>query len=122
MKRDMDLCRRLLLALEEADDETNVPEFDNVAVEVVHYHLTLLCDADLIEAHLEAEIQNGIPTVWPQRITWAGHEFLAAARSETAWQRVKDKTASVGGVPTFTVLLQLLKLYMQQEFDLGRDD
>jgi hypothetical protein len=52
MKRDMDLCRRVLLELEGIDFGPGLIEltYDDVEQNVVFYHLKLLDEAGLIEA------------------------------------------------------------------------
>jgi hypothetical protein len=100
MKRDLDLVRRILLHLE-GEGENASPSGWSAFVEdgydlpTIHYHVRLLHDAGLIEAD---EIVPG--QWWPERMTWAGHEFLDAARNEELWQETKRRVAgSVGSAP-----------------------
>jgi hypothetical protein len=77
MKRDMDLVRSILLAIEKADtplNELDIPGYDDD--DVIVYHVGIMTQAGLIQ---EAEIDfrdshTGVV------LTWAGHEFLDAAR------------------------------------------
>jgi predicted ArsR family transcriptional regulator len=114
MKRDLDLCRRILLAIEEHPDARldDEPEFPDVPSEVVSYHIQLLVNAGLISAE---------PTGWgrgrPQwivlRLTWAGHEFLDTARDDKVWdgakKRIGDTVKSVSLDVLKSVLTEVTK-------------
>lgn len=99
MKRDLDLCRTLLLELEEDPAVTGMKnlEVDGVTEEQVSYHVKLLHEAGLIEAH-DASALNSFRW-YPIRLTWQGHEFLDAARDEARWDKAKafarEKTGSL---------------------------
>jgi hypothetical protein len=111
MKRNMDLVRQILLMVEEEDGYPNdCPSIDGVDENVIHYHCTILHEAGLIEA-MDAS-NNMQPWYFiPTRLTWAGHEFLDAARSDTIWRSAKTRVAKVGeSVSMETMLLLLRKL------------
>ena len=108
MKRDMDLARAILLALEDSPDVAGGQAItvDGVSDLEVSYHVKLLHDAGLIEA-FDFSDQSDFKWV-PQRLTWDGHEFLEAARSETIWIKAKQLvTDRVGGI-SFDVLKAVL--------------
>src|SRR4051794_19325385 len=101
MKRDMDLARQILLALEENPESTGQQGVD-VAIEgrspvEISYHVMLLDEADLLEA-MDASDSEGLDWM-PLRLTWQGHEFLDAAKEEGIWQKakaiVKQKTGGL---------------------------
>ena len=109
MKRDLDLIRQILLHIEtEGDDSSRRPGFANIAddgydPESIQYHVQLMHDAGLIVAD---ELVPG--QWWPERITWAGHEFLDLARNDALWQATKrDVESQVGSAP-FQVVRDLL--------------
>jgi len=113
MKRDLDLCRRILLAIEEhpgamLDYE---PKFSGVSDETVTYQVGLLVQAGLVQA-ADARTTDG-PTWIALTMTWDGHEFLDVARDETLWQRAKadlgDKVKSVSLEVLKAVLVDLAK-------------
>ena len=56
----------------------------------------LLDEAGLIEA-IDLSSRNG-PAWLPQRLTWAGHEFIEASRDESRWHKalnlMKEKSIS----------------------------
>lgn len=108
MKRDMDIVRQVLLAIESIDDPDSGEELEIEGVEpnVVSYHLELLHEAGFIEA----EDVGGLGTYgWvPRRLTWQGHEFLDSARNDTIWRKAKERTAAVGGAVALDVFKAVL--------------
>ena len=108
MKRDLDLIRRILLRIEESGDGAGSSSFTDFVekgydVSSIHYHVRLLNDAGLIEAD---ELVPG--QWWPERMTWAGHEFLDAARSDHLWNDVKTQVLRRGGSVPFALFHELL--------------
>jgi hypothetical protein len=108
MKRDMDLARQILLQIEAApspDSLVSVTSPNHTETEV-SYHVMLLEEAQLIKAH-DFSGDSGIR--WePIRLTWAGHEFLEAARNDTRWERAKAlMREKVGGI-VFSLLKEVL--------------
>ena len=108
MKRDLNLIRRILLNIEEQGEGSARAGFgalsdDGVDPDAIQYHVQLMHDAGLIVAD---ELVPG--QWWPERITWAGHEFLDLARNEALWQRTTaDVESKVGSAP-FQVVRDLL--------------
>jgi hypothetical protein len=52
--------------------------------------------------------RNVIASAIVKRLTWQGHEFLAAASNESVWQKAKAKMMELGGSMPLTVLQSLL--------------
>lgn len=114
MQRDLDLIRSLLLGIEAqgrgvaASGWQSSSETDGQSTESIHYHVQLLNDAGLVVAD---EIVPG--QWWPERITWAGHEFLDLARDEELWRSVSvEIEARVGSAP-FSVVREVLERRMR---------
>jgi hypothetical protein len=108
MKRDMDLIRKILLAVEliESPRGAGPLRFDDYDDVDVSYHVMLLHEAGLIRARDDSGHGD---FVWdPIRLTWAGHEFLDAARSETLWNKAKGLVLKSGSGLLFDVLKPLL--------------
>jgi hypothetical protein len=108
LKRDLDLVRRILLRIEESGEGAGAARFtdfveDGYDFASIHYHVRLLKDAGLIEAD---ELVPG--QWWPERMTWAGHEFLDVARNEELWNDVKRQVLQGGGSAPFTLVEDLL--------------
>lgn len=100
MKRDMDLVRQILIALEELPMIAGWHDIEiqgRSEMEIV-FHIRLMHEAGLIEAQ---DLTTMAHICWkPKRLTYAGHEFLDAARSETVWNRAKDKLMGATGTLT----------------------
>ena len=85
MKRDLDLIRKILLSIESGKEE----DLSDYAPEVCNYHRALVIEAGLALGHIH-EGANGMPdAVLIQRLTWEGHEYLDAIRSEDIWEKTK---------------------------------
>lgn len=113
MKRDMELFRKFLLEV-----ETIPPDMVNwVGLTVeghssdeVAYHARLAHDAGFIEARF----LPGTNDFTVRRLTYAGHEFLDAAREDTLWQKAKQTVLSNAGTLTVEALKTALAMLMQQ--------
>ncbi len=115
MKRDMDLIREILIATEASSKnplgwvDIEIP--GRTSTEIA-YHVMLLDDAGLIVGQ---DLSSHSGFVWkPKTLTWQGHEFLDAARSDKFWTQAKSKMAELGGGVGLSVLHALLtKIAMQ---------
>jgi hypothetical protein len=74
----------------------------------VRYHAELAQDAGFIEAEF---MMDGFIV---QRLTYAGHEFLDAAREEKLWNKAKQTVLSNAGTLTVEALKIALSMLMQQ--------
>lgn len=102
MKRDMELGRKILIEIgaKESNDWGPPPLIEGYSQEVVSYHLHLLLQAGLIEA-------KNLPgtTDWAVKaLTWAGHEFLEAAKNDSLWEKAKKLALEKTGTFTFEAL------------------
>lgn len=107
MKRDDDYIRQLLFEAEEATEPYLM------AVQLLsmsddeqkrHQHAELLCDAGFFVA-----VNKGV-----YRITNQGHDYLAAVRTETVWNKTKEAAGQLGGV-TLDIMKDLAVSYVKQE-------
>jgi hypothetical protein len=116
MKRDMDLIREILLAIERldtgADDDLDVV-VDGVDPRVVNAHLRLLDEAGFINAHEIPDDTEEFSHFVPTRLTWSGHEFLDAVRDPEVWRRTKAGAAKAGGAGV-EFMWELAKAYGKQ--------
>ena len=100
MKRDMDLIRKILIKIEKEYDGSRpiqvdpIEEYDRSDVE---YNLGLLVDAGYVKP------LKGLPNL-VRGITWNGHEFLDAVRSDDVWRTVKEKLAALGGTASLATI------------------
>lgn len=98
VKRDMDLVRALLLAIQNRPADQNVlAHIEGYSEDQIDEHLYLLEQAGLIELLGTGTLQNfnGLQRV--SRLTWEGHEYCEAFRDEGRWQETKRLMGKTGG-------------------------
>lgn len=89
MKRDWELVRKILIAVEEIQgqdqqvDGSSIPGYDSPQVS---YHIYLLKEAGLLEATCSSYL-NEPRACFAFELTWEGHEFLDQIRSKTIWNK-----------------------------------
>ena len=111
MKRDLELVRAILLAMEQhphgfAPDRFTIAGYDQ---DTIGHHIWLMAQGDLLMAHVVTCQGDASPRALPEAITWAGHEFLDAVRHDTVWLKLKAEMKDKGLSLPFS-LLQALAL------------
>ena len=111
MKRDLDLVRDILLAVEHGG--TSGLEVDALTLvdrdpELIARHVQLLHEAGYLIAIYTEPDQGGIILHGVERMTWKGHEFLDAARNDTVWHKVTASVRAKAASVPFEVLTPLL--------------
>lgn len=111
MKRDMDLVREILLAVEGGTlsfgDESEPDRFGHPRT-VVLEHLHLMKQAGLVE--VMGELLSG--EVDLRGLTWDGHDFLDTVRDPEVWKRTKEGASKMGGW-TFGLIKDLATAYLK---------
>lgn len=112
MKRDPDLIREILLETELSSSLVRGFEItiEGYNPEEITYHIMLLHEAGLIIAS-DVSTMGHIDFI-PVRLTWAGHEFLDAARDNERWGKTKKAMGKTGGFVVSVaeqVLIELVK-------------
>lgn len=115
MKRDLDLIRQMLLAIEDAPSgwapsDLSIPGY---SAEQVGYHAYLLVDAGLANGSDASSMGSESPEGHITSLTWAGHEFADAARDDTRWKKAMGLVREQGGHITLDLLKQLLSSLMK---------
>lgn len=115
MKRDMDLCRRILQYIESNSAPVgtsytlDVADFGYDATEsnqdMLNYNVRLLASAGLIDTRGGSE-RIGAPYV--TGLTWSGHEFVENSRDQGLWEKAKELTKEKTGGVAFEILSSLL--------------
>ena len=117
MKRDMDLVREILLAVEDNENGfkgRHGPGIPGYNPETIAYHVEIMEEAGLLDARIDRVMGSPVPIISLRRMTWAGHEFLDAVRGDSWWQKVKEKTKeSTGGLALDMVKQTALALARQ---------
>ena len=98
MTRDMELIRAIMLNVEKGDLYGGVDGYDE---DTVNYHKALLVEKGLIEGKPHYTSAGQKPSDIPDRVrikkmTWEGHDFIDAIKSDTKWTKVKGFLADAG--------------------------
>ena len=123
MRRDMDLVRRILLALEERENH-GAPEpldfVDEYPKNLVHHHVRLMAEAGLIEAYDCSGVgDGGNAPCWPKSIRMEGYDFLDDARNEGVWGTAKQRLTQIGGSTSLAVFKALLVQIAKEKLGVG---
>ena len=98
MKRDMDLVRKILLKIEEEQNEfplMNI-EIDGYDMATVNYHCKLLYEAGLISGYKASTSMSGLDGFMVDSLTWEGNDFLDKIRDNSIWHKTKDAITKKG--------------------------
>ncbi len=118
MKRDMDLIREMLLAIESAPHGFAPKiKIQGYTQEEIGYHAVLLEEAGLAKVNDITMEGSETPEAIVERLTWAGHEFLDSARDNRIWNQAKDKITKIGGA-SLQIWVMVLAGYIKQELGL----
>ena len=112
MRRDLDLCRFILMRVEESSAPVDVRQIpaEGHSYEEFIYQVVLLQDAGLIEALLVRSDSSDLPLAAKiERLTWKGHEFLSDARDESIWNRAKKEAGEASLAVVQAILTALAK-------------
>ena len=115
MKRDLDLIRKIMLAVEENTtgkiDIYQLADTLDTSPDYLFYQITLLKEADLVIAH------GGVYALTPRtrkyetfciyRLTFKGHDYLESIRNEKVWFEIKNKLVLAGGTTTLDIVKEL---------------
>ena len=121
MKRDMEIVRKILLAIEETAHGFAGRDFklEGYTDEKVRYHVYIMMEAGLLCGAKTTHQGSQSPQAIPRSLTWAGHEFLDAARDDTRWAKVMEEVKNFGGAVTIAVLTELLVRAMKHQLGLA---
>ncbi len=111
MKRNWELVREILLALENKKsslDYLEPEQIESYDPEAVSYHIQILDEAGLIEGHCTQAMGSPL-YCYAKRLTWIGHEFLDEIRSETVWNRTKSLLKERGIALSFEAISMAVK-------------
>ncbi len=120
MKRDLELIRQLMLAIELKDTRFSAQsiEIDGYNSSQINYHLQLLIEAKLAIGEVRNYLGSDQPTICIEKLSWEGCNFLDDARNESVWQKTMEIVKDKGGSVSVGVLTQLLTSVAKQVFGL----
>jgi DNA-binding HxlR family transcriptional regulator len=112
MKRDMDLVRKILFNVESQEKQGSDIEIEGCDPDTLRLHLRLMEEAGLLH---KVTITSGSMSC--MRLTWAGYDFLEAARNDTRWNRAKTIVIEKTGSLTVDALSGVLKALIKSAID-----
>lgn len=120
MKRDMDLVRKILLALEEYEHgfAPKTLQISGYSDEEIGFHVYLMGQAGLLQVADVTHMGSTSPQSIPRRITWEGYEFLEAARSLSIWEAAKHRMVKEGLGMSLEVLKKILMMLTKEALGL----
>lgn len=110
MKRDMELIRKIVLAVEDgpngyAPDDLCLGSY---TPEQIAYHAYLLIDGGLAKGAITTHMGSSGPSAQVTSLTWEGHDFADKSRDETLWRKAMAIVQEKGGTVTIEILKDLL--------------
>jgi hypothetical protein len=95
MERDMELVRMILIEIEKSpNSEPRGISIPDRSYSEVNYHLKILTNAGFV---ISSELVTKYGDAWyPRELTWLGHDFLDAIRSESIWNKTKSHAKEKG--------------------------
>ena len=121
MKRDMDLIRAIAFKIEEATEAINSEEIqiEGYTDKQIGYHCEIMHEGGLIDAMSVATMDSQFAELRIKRLTWEGHDFADAARSDTIWNKVNGAVKTGAASVTFETFKELLKTAAGHAVNLG---
>ena len=98
MKRDMELIRKILFAIEEQYEDTALYnlEIEGHSMAEVAFHCKLLHEAAFVSDYSAKHGDNHIYMFGVGALTWEGCDFLDKIRQDTVWNKTKDTIIQKG--------------------------
>jgi hypothetical protein len=91
VKRDMELVRRILLAVQAKSSlEPELIIIDGLDDAVVGRHVEMLFDAGFLEGMEHSTLASQYRDIFVKDLSWEGHEFIGAISKEELWQKLKS--------------------------------
>lgn len=103
MKRDWEVIRQVLIAIEEDKFDEFVKEADQT--DIVIQNTALLLEAVFLKGSYEyLFVDDRDKTLDIDGLTWKGHELLDTIRSKPVWEKIKSTALEKGLELTFDVV------------------
>ena len=109
MKRNADLIREIAIATEKLPFNGELRSLEGIDAETFFEHVKLMDEAGLLDCLLIKPFNPSPPEAIITGLTWDGHDFLDAARSDALWKRAKESVIGPTMSWTFSILKEWLK-------------
>lgn len=102
----MDLCRKILLKIEETNTGTAIYDLsiDGYTKEQVAYHCKILYEAGFIDGYKAQYGDDNLVFFEVGSLTWAGNKYLDKIRDDTIWGKVKNTIKEKGLTLSFEII------------------
>lgn len=121
MKRDMELIRKMLLALE-SEEPSEVAWKDvheNYTAEQYNYHSYWLVEAGLANGVVSTD-ERGLPSpAVLLHLTWSGCDFLDSIRDASVWEKTKTNLLKPGASMTFALVKDYATYLVKQKLGMN---
>lgn len=109
MKRDMELIRKIMLAAESGEGGWcgDTSKIEGYTDHQIGYHRYLICASGLAKGDDTSCTEDTGPNWIIEYLTPTGHDFIESIRSDTVWNKTKDRIASTVGTASLEVFKQL---------------
>jgi hypothetical protein len=134
MKRDMDLVREILIAIEDDprfDGSTFIGSHElyktaqreslaNYPPGELDYHLSMLIEQGYIKGRYPPATLSdfGPPSPLISKLTWEGHELCASIRDPDIWTKTKGRAGQIAAV-TFPIFVEIAKSEIKKRLGLA---
>lgn len=113
MKRDMDLCRKILLKIEEEFVDVSLYlEIEGYSAEEIAYHCRIMHEAGLLASFKAQYANNHLYDFAVGPLTWEGHEFLDRIRDDSIWGKTKNTIIKKGLPMIFEVIKSIAQAFI----------
>ena len=121
MKRDMELVRQLLFAIEthEFTSRLQNPPIEGYDEQTVDHHVFLMWEAGLVEAiNTDHQMSGPHRRAAARRLTWAGHDALEVLRNDTIWAKTKAVVTKAGGA-SIPMVIEVASSFVKEQLGLN---
>ncbi|MGA2463336.1 MAG: DUF2513 domain-containing protein [Thermodesulfobacteriota bacterium] len=117
MKRNMDIIRKIILTLRDADKPIDsvpdIPKDDFLA------HAELIIEAGLVKGIVQPSgRKQGPEAAILFRLTWEGQDFADAIIEDTLWNKAKENILKPSASWSFAILLEYLRAEIRKRVGL----
>jgi hypothetical protein len=112
MHRNMDIIRKIVLAVRNAENTVNSVE--GITSKDFAYHAQLLEEAGLVSAAIQGQGKRIAEAAVIFRLTWAGEDFADSIKDDSLWNKAKENIIKPSASWTFGILLQYLEFEIKR--------
>lgn len=123
MTRDIELARKILIAIASSERpfDSNSIRVAGCTPEQINEQIQQLTDAHLLEGFVATGADRR--QRWQElRLTWAGFEFLDAARDETIWRTAVAAMHDENGTESFAAWQAMLNQILLEIYRTGNQE